>query len=152
MNQSFENLRAAFGPWIDQLPGGSDLVLASNRLHQARDFASMGDALREIFVECLGFDEEPVQLARRFDGNKPIVDACQIARYDEFAVIAVEVRWDRIADEPVMAVPVPSPLVGNEGLPFAGRDEFFDALASGSIRRFVYTSPSLSEIFLESVA
>ena len=27
-----------------------------------------------------------------------------------------------------------------------------DALASGSIRRFVYTSPSLSEIFLESVA
>ena len=27
-----------------------------------------------------------------------------------------------------------------------------DALASGSIRRFVYTSPSLSEIFLETVA
>jgi ABC-type uncharacterized transport system ATPase subunit len=27
-----------------------------------------------------------------------------------------------------------------------------DALASGSIRRFVYTPPSLSEIFLDTVA
>lgn len=32
------------------------------------------------------------------------------------------------------------------------RDVLGDALASGSIRRFVYTSPSLSEIFLDTVA
>lgn len=90
VSDSLRQLRASFGPWIEQLPGGQGLVRAVNQLHRANSLNRVGVALHEIFVELLGFDDAPLSLTNRFESQKSFAEVHRVAQFSEFTIVACQ--------------------------------------------------------------